>query len=102
MLARVATGQRQSSLGLAFQAPIGLLTGAFGESGVVITEVIEGGPADLAVFRVPGGTGAGRSGSDQIRALAESTADDPEPEALLTVRGGEVLHARSGVWPASA
>jgi guanine deaminase len=61
-----------------------------------------GAPADLAVFGAPGGTAAGRSGSDLIRAFAESTADDPEPEALLTVQGGEVLHARRGLLPTSA
>jgi S1-C subfamily serine protease len=48
LLAHVATGRRQSSFGLGFQTLIGSLTGTFGEQGVIITDVIEGGPADLA------------------------------------------------------
>jgi S1-C subfamily serine protease len=51
LLARVATGERLSALGLGFQAPSGLLTAAFGEQGVVITHVIDGGPADSAGIR---------------------------------------------------
>ncbi|HWN82166.1 MAG TPA: amidohydrolase family protein, partial [Candidatus Udaeobacter sp.] len=49
-----------------------------------------GAPADLAAFRRPSGNL--RTGADIVRALAESTAGDPEPEALITVRGGEILH----------
>lgn len=48
LLALAATGERRSSLGLGFQAPTGLLARTFGERGVVITDVVEGGPADLA------------------------------------------------------
>jgi guanine deaminase len=60
-------------------------------------DLTPGAPADLAVFRRP--PGAGRSGSELVRALAESTARDPEPEALLTLRGGEVLHAAAELLP---
>jgi guanine deaminase len=56
-----------------------------------------GAPADLAAFRRPSGTL--RSGAEIIRAFAESTADDPEPEALITVRGGEILHRAAAHRP---
>lgn len=52
LIARASTGERLSSFGLGFQAPSGLLTRTFGEQGVVITEVLEGGPADLADIQV--------------------------------------------------
>lgn len=48
LLARAATGERRSSLGLAFQAVAGRLTDAFGDRGVVVTDIVPGGPADLA------------------------------------------------------
>jgi S1-C subfamily serine protease len=48
LLALEASGERHSSLGLGFQAPTGALARTFGEQGVVITAVVEGGPADLA------------------------------------------------------
>ena len=48
LLASGASGRRHSSFGLGFQAPAGLLAGPFGEAGVVVTDVIDGGPADLA------------------------------------------------------
>jgi guanine deaminase len=51
-----------------------------------------GAPADLAAFARPAGALGPGSGPELVRALAEATADDPEPEALLTVRGGEILH----------
>ena len=51
-----------------------------------------GAPADLAAFARPVAASGLRSGTELVRALAEATADDPEPEALLTVRGGEILH----------
>jgi S1-C subfamily serine protease len=52
LMARAASGERLSSLGIGLQPLQGLLTSAFGESGVVVTDVVEGGPADLADLRV--------------------------------------------------
>jgi S1-C subfamily serine protease len=48
MLARASTGERRSSFGLGFQVPTGRLTDTFGNEGVVISEVLPGGPADAA------------------------------------------------------
>ena len=52
MIARASAGERRSSFGLGFQALSGALTNAFGNEGVVITEVLPGGPADAADVRV--------------------------------------------------
>jgi S1-C subfamily serine protease len=52
LIARASTGERLSSVGIGFQAPAGLLTRAFGEEGVIVTEVLEGGPADLGGIQV--------------------------------------------------
>lgn len=52
LMSRAARGERRSSFGLGFQAPTGSLTEAFGTEGVVVTEVIPGGPADAADIRV--------------------------------------------------
>jgi membrane-associated protease RseP (regulator of RpoE activity) len=52
LMARVASGERRSSFGLGFQGLGGPLTRTFGEEGVVITEVLEGGPANLADLQV--------------------------------------------------
>jgi hypothetical protein len=52
LVARASTGERRSSFGLGFQALSGLLTRRFGAEGVVVTEVLEGGPADRAGLQV--------------------------------------------------
>ena len=52
LIARVVTNDRRSSFGVAFQALSGPVTILFGDEGVVITYVIEGGPADLAGIQV--------------------------------------------------
>jgi serine protease Do len=48
LLARAASGERLSSFGVAVQALDEQLASVFGESGVVITNVVPGGPAELA------------------------------------------------------
>jgi S1-C subfamily serine protease len=52
MLARATKGERRSSFGLAFQVPVGGLADMFGGEGVLVTEVLSGGPADAADIRV--------------------------------------------------
>jgi S1-C subfamily serine protease len=52
LIALASTGERRSSFGLGFQAPTGLLTRTFGAEGVVVTEVLAGGPADRAGLQV--------------------------------------------------
>ena len=52
MIARASAGERRSSFGLSFQTLSGPLTAAFGKQGVVVTEVVAGGPADSADIRV--------------------------------------------------
>lgn len=48
LLARAAKGERQASIGVAFQELTPPLHEAFGEGGALISDVVEGGPADLA------------------------------------------------------
>jgi membrane-associated protease RseP (regulator of RpoE activity) len=52
LLARASSGERRPSLGLAYQEPAGPLRGIFGGDGVVVTDVLTGGPADMADVRV--------------------------------------------------
>lgn len=51
LLGRVA-GVRRSSFGVGVQPVSGALTRAFGDDGVVVTDVLDGGPADLAGIQV--------------------------------------------------
>lgn len=46
--ARASTGERLASIGAAFQELTPPLRQAFGEGGVLLSDVVEGGPADLA------------------------------------------------------
>jgi S1-C subfamily serine protease len=71
LLARAASGERPSSFGIGFQSPSGSLTGAFGETGVVITQVLGGGPADIAGLQL----------GDVILAVGETTVDSAETAA---------------------
>jgi S1-C subfamily serine protease len=52
LTARASVGERRSSFGLAFQVPDEPLTRMFGERGLIITEVVPGGPADGAGVEV--------------------------------------------------
>lgn len=52
LFTRALARERRSSVGLGFQAPTASMAATFGEDGVVITDVIEGGPADLAGLAV--------------------------------------------------
>jgi S1-C subfamily serine protease len=52
LIAQSSTEERRSSFGIGFQAPTGLLTRTFGAEGVVVTEVLAGGPAHLADLQV--------------------------------------------------
>jgi S1-C subfamily serine protease len=52
MLARASIGERRSSFGLGFQMPSGRLADTFGNDGVIISEVLPGGPGDAAEIRV--------------------------------------------------
>ena len=48
LIARAAAGERLSSIGVTLQAPAGALARIFGDKGVVLANVVEGGPADQA------------------------------------------------------
>lgn len=48
LMARAAAGERGSSIGVALQEPAGGLARIFGDAGAVITDIVEGGPADQA------------------------------------------------------
>jgi S1-C subfamily serine protease len=52
MLARASSGERRSSFGLGFQVPTGRLLETFGTEGVLISNVLPGGPGDAADMRV--------------------------------------------------
>jgi S1-C subfamily serine protease len=52
MLARASAGERRSSFGLGFQVPTGRLADLFGKEGVLISEVLPRGPADVAGIEV--------------------------------------------------
>lgn len=48
LIARAAAGERPPSVGVTLQEPAGALARIFGDKGVVLTNVVEGGPADQA------------------------------------------------------
>jgi S1-C subfamily serine protease len=91
LLARASAGERHASFGLGFQALTGALTRTFGERGVVVTEVIPGGPADLADIQ-PGDVllTVGDVEIDSVdtaaRALGVTTVGTPTPVQVMTGR----------------
>jgi S1-C subfamily serine protease len=68
MLARATTGERLSSFGLGFQAPVGRVAETFGTDGVIISDVLAGGPGDAADLRV----------GDVLLAVGETPIDSAE------------------------
>jgi S1-C subfamily serine protease len=90
MLTRAATGERRSSFGLGFQVPMGRLTERFGNEGVIISEVLPGGPgdaADIAVGDVLLAVGDVPIDSADTAARALSTAGIGTPITLRVRRG---------------
>jgi S1-C subfamily serine protease len=93
LLARASKGERPSSFGLALQTPTGLLAKAFDDHGAIVTDVIEGGPADLAdiqagdLLLTVGGVEID-SADTAVRALGSARVDGPTE--LRVVRTGRV------------
>jgi S1-C subfamily serine protease len=73
MLAQASTGERRSSFGLGFQVPTGGLTETFGDEGVVISEVLPGGPGDAADIQA----------GDVLLAVGEVQIDSAETAARV-------------------
>jgi membrane-associated protease RseP (regulator of RpoE activity) len=71
LLALVSTRERRSSLGLGFQVPAGGLTETFGDEGVLISEVLPGGPGDAAGIQV----------GDVLLAVGDVHIDSPDTAA---------------------
>lgn len=86
MLTRAATGERLSSLGLGFQVPTGRLSETFGNEGVIISEVLPGGPGDAADIQV----------GDVLLAVGEVLVDsaDTAARALSTAAIGTPIKLR--------
>jgi S1-C subfamily serine protease len=96
LMARAATGERRASFGIAFQDVSDALTPAFGSGGVVLTEVIEGGPADLADLQVGDvliGVGDEQIQSAESAASVLNRAAIGAPIRLQTRRGGRIREA---------
>jgi len=94
MLARASTGRRQSSFGLGYQRAAGRLADAFGADGVILTQVLPGGPgeaADLRVGDVLLSVGATTIDSEEAAARALSSAAVGEPTTLGVRRGARVM-----------
>jgi S1-C subfamily serine protease len=91
---RIATGRgRESSIGLALQALAGGLETVFGDSGVLVSDVVEGAPADRGGIR-PGDVvlDVGGTPVDSIDTARRAIGMLPDgtPAALRVLRGGRV------------
>lgn len=103
LIARASRGERLASVGIAFQDLAGLLAHAFGERGVLINHVIDGGPADAAgiqaadVLLAVGGTEVDSSAmaARTLRSMAIGNA-----VAIRIIRAGRSLDLE--VTPAPA
>jgi S1-C subfamily serine protease len=93
MVTRAPTGERLSSFGLAFQIPTGGLADVFGNEGVLVSEVLPGGPADSADVRVGDvllAVGEVPIDSADTAARVLGTAAIGTPTALRIRRGSRV------------
>jgi S1-C subfamily serine protease len=93
MLTRAATGERRSSFGLGFQEPTGGLAAIFGSDGVIISDVVPGGPGDAAELHVGDvllAVGDMRIDSADSAARALSTAGIGTAITLRVRRGARV------------
>jgi S1-C subfamily serine protease len=93
MLARASTGERRSSFGLGFQVPTGGLSDTFGNEGVLVSEVLPGGPGDAADLRVGDvllAIGDTQIDSAETAVRALSTAVIGTPTTLRVRRGARM------------
>jgi len=93
MLARAATGERRSSFGLGYQTLTGRLADTFGSEGVLVAEVLPGGPGDAADIRVGDvllAVGDEKIDSAETAARLLSTAAIGTPTTLQVRRGARV------------
>jgi S1-C subfamily serine protease len=95
LIARASAGERLASLGLGFQDLHGLLTQSFGDQGVLINDVVDGGPADVAGLQTGDALTAVddapvSSADDLARALSGAT-----PGAPVTLRFRRAGRVRS-------
>jgi S1-C subfamily serine protease len=103
LIARASAGERLTSLGIAFQELTGSLTRAFGDTGVLISDVVPGGPADIAGIQ-PGdvllaiGEVAVDSSGTATRVLGSATVNIATTLRVLRTRRVRTLE----VTPASA
>jgi S1-C subfamily serine protease len=98
LIARASSGERLSAFGLGFQAPSGRLTDIFGTDGVVISDVLPGGPGDAADVRVGDvllAVGDVQIDSTDTATRALSTAAIGTPTALRVRRGARVSDLRA-------
>jgi serine protease Do len=103
LMARASSGERPSSFGIGVQALAGRLTSSFGEQGVVVTEVLDGGPADLADIAVGDvllAVGAAQIDSTESAIRELSSADVGTPTRVRLRRAGRVREVE--VMPALA
>ncbi len=91
LLARAAAGERRSSVGVTLQQPAGALSRIFGDAGAVVTDVVDGGPADRAGVQ-PGDVllAVGELEVDSVDTgrQALSSRDIGTPTTLRVARGG--------------
>jgi S1-C subfamily serine protease len=98
LLARASSGERRSGFGLGFQAPSGRLTDIFGTEGVVISEVLPGGPGDAADVKVGDvllAVGDVQIDSAETATRALSTAAIGTTTILRVRRGGRVAEVQA-------
>jgi hypothetical protein len=86
LIARASAGERWAAVGLAFQTLDGALTRVLGEKGVLISDVIEGGPA----------SDAGAISGDVLLAVGDVEIDSPSAaaRALRSVPHGIPIRLR--------
>ena len=73
LMARASAGERRGAVGLTFQTIDGTLARVLGEKGVLISDVIEGGPASEA----------GTSPGDVLLAVGDAAADSIDAAAMV-------------------
>lgn len=93
LIARAGAGAPPSSIGIAFQQISGPLTPAFGDQGVLVTDVVAGGPADLAGLQrgdVLLAVGEDDISSTEAATRALSSLATDTPASLRVARNGRV------------